>query len=141
MKDVNTALRKNDTEKLHALGLSDVTIEKLKEPDFGGRPGFPGYMLTNNNGNIRRLKKRLEELDKHTDNETTAEMVGSVEIIDNVEENRLQLVFPGKPSEEIRTQLKRFGFRWSPTSGAWQRQRSNAASVFGRQIAEKAASV
>ena len=28
--------------------------------------------------------------------------------------------FPGKPDQEIRTDLKRHGFRWSPKNGAWQ---------------------
>lgn len=44
----------------------------------------------------------------------------------------VQLVFPGKPSEAVRTILKGYGFRWSPYEGAWQRQLNNA----GRQAAQ-----
>ena len=45
-----------------------------------------------------------------------------VTVIENVELMRLQLVFDGKPSDEIRGTLKKNGFRWSPKQGAWQRQ-------------------
>ena len=47
--------------------------------------------------------------------------------VENVEENRLQLFYPGKPSEGVRTKLKHNGFRWSPTTGAWQRRLNNNA--------------
>lgn len=40
----------------------------------------------------------------------------------NETENRLQLVFDGKPEEEERNILKKNGFRWSPRFKAWQRQ-------------------
>ncbi len=36
--------------------------------------------------------------------------------------DRVQLIFPEKPDEEFRKDLKRSGFRWSPREGAWQRQ-------------------
>jgi hypothetical protein len=41
-----------------------------------------------------------------------------------VEEHRLQIEFPGKPEAAIITRLKQRGFRWAPSVGAWQRQRS-----------------
>src|SRR5690606_32155412 len=64
MREANKALRAGNDEKLKALGMSDQTIEKLKEPDFAGRPAFADYQLTNNNANIRRLSKRIEGLEK-----------------------------------------------------------------------------
>ena len=42
-------------------------------------------------------------------------------------EDRLQIIFPGKPDVEVRAKLKGSGFRWSPTSGAWQRHLGNSA--------------
>jgi hypothetical protein len=49
------------------------------------------------------------------------------------------MIFPGKPSEEIRTELKRNGFRWSPMAGAWQRMPSTWAWTLAREIAGKVA--
>jgi hypothetical protein len=42
--------------------------------------------------------------------------------VKNLEENRLQLFFAGKPEEEIRAILKKNGYKWSPRNTAWQRQ-------------------
>lgn len=44
------------------------------------------------------------------------------ETVINETENRIQLVFDGKPEEEERNILKKNGFRWSPRFKAWQRQ-------------------
>lgn len=40
----------------------------------------------------------------------------------NKEANRLQVIFDGKPSENVRNILKSNGFKWSPSNEAWQRQ-------------------
>lgn len=101
---------------------------QLIKPDFCGRIGFPDYALTNNNANIRRLKQRLASIEKAADAKTTEREVGDgVTIVENVEENRLQIMFPGKPDADRRAKLKAAGFRWSPSAGAWQRQLNNAA--------------
>lgn len=44
------------------------------------------------------------------------------EIINNHSEERIQILFPGKPSEQIRTLLKSYAFKWAPSQSAWQRQ-------------------
>ena len=47
---------------------------------------------------------------------------GVCKYVENAEENRVQLVFDGKPPEETRAVLKQNGFRWSRRELAWQRQ-------------------
>ena len=42
--------------------------------------------------------------------------------IHNKEINRIQLIFDGKPDEDIRSALKGKGFHWSRREGAWQRE-------------------
>lgn len=66
MKVANRAIRMKDVEKgdakLEELGYYPDQIAELRKPDFCGRVGYPSYMLQNNNANIRRIKKRIEEL-------------------------------------------------------------------------------
>jgi hypothetical protein len=99
--------------------------------------GFPSYELTNNNANIRRLKERVVIVTAQQAEESSEVEINGIKLVENVEANRLQLIFPSKPSEAVRQELKSSGFRWSPTEGAWQRHRSNAATYCGKQIAEK----
>lgn len=127
MKDVNAALRMKDTQtgdaKLAELGFSPDGIKRLRTPDFAGRIGYPDYALTNNNANIRRTRIRIEELEKR---ETEPAPEGwdfdGGTVVVNTELNRLQILFDGKPDDDLRAELKRAGFRWAPSQGAWQRQ-------------------
>ena len=48
--------------------------------------------------------------------------------------DRAQLMFPEKPSHEIREQLKRSGCKRSITNAAWQRQLTDSALASGRSI-------
>ena len=135
MKRANQLIRKADREGLADLGFSEETITKLFSQDYAGRVGFPNYALTNNSANIRRLEKRLAAIQNTQNDETTEErFTNGVCLVDNVEANRLQIFFPEIPSEEIRRELKRNGFHWSPTVGAWQRHRSNHAMYLAKLI-------
>lgn len=113
--------------------LSVGRAKSLFEPDFAGRIGFPAYALTNNNANIRRMKQRLEELKRQAEQRVQAEAAGEaqqrqdtqlkgVEVERDLDDNRIRIIFPGKPDPRIRAILKQCGFRWSPSNGAWQRQ-------------------
>ncbi len=48
--------------------------------------------------------------------------IGEVRVLQNTDDNRLQLFFPGKPEPEMIENLKSRGFKWSPRNMAWQRQ-------------------
>jgi len=136
-KKINAALRRKDDTALVALGLKEATIAKLKEPDCCGRTGIPDYKLKNNNANIRRCKQRLAYLEAIAQRAAaaeesgaepvTTEYTGDVKVVENAVENRLQILFPGKPDLKVRDALKSHGFRWAPTCGAWQRQLHNNA--------------
>jgi len=136
MREANKLVRKNDVEGLLDLGFSEKAVNQLFRPDFCGRIGFADYQLTNNSANIRRLKQRLQDEQKKESLETTEQEINGIKIVENADENRTQIFFPGKPSEEIRSQLKRNGFRWSPNAGAWQRHISEAARYWAKKIAE-----
>lgn len=131
MKEVNKALRIKNPEKanerLREMGYTDTQIEELRKPDFLGRIGYPGYALTNNNANIHRIEQRIKELTEAQEKGTKETENDLYKVIENTELMRLQIVFDGKPEEHIREVLKRNGFRWAPSQGAWQRQLTSAA--------------
>ena len=123
--------------KLRALpngaGYTERTAAALIVPDWGTSVGYQKYQLTNNNANIRRLKLRLKDLETKAEAETKRETLeGICEIVQNVEENRIQFIFDGKPSADIRGIMKSHGFRWAPSQGAWQRQLTNNAKYSAR---------
>lgn len=55
----------------------------------------------------------------------------------NTEENRLQLIFDGKPDENVRSILKTNGFRWSNRFKAWQRQLTENAIAAVWRVVDK----
>lgn len=138
MKAANKIIRSKVKDEakiltLRAEGFTEANAKALLEPDFCGRVGFAAYQLQNNNANIRRMEKRLEELRQRPTETTTTERDG-VTIVENADENRIQLIFDGKPPAEVRQILKSNGFRWSRYNTAWQRH-LNAA---GRHAANTA---
>ena len=143
MKAVNKIIKAKKpatkSEKIELLmekpyNFSEAGAHKLFQEDFAGRIGFPSYELTNNNAQIKRIKQRIIKLEAQRSHTTKTTIVKGVKIVDNVEANRLQLIFEGKPDAETRTKLKRAGFKWSPTNGAWQRFRSNQANYQANKI-------
>ena len=106
--------------------------------------------FSTNSAEIRAAEKRLKQLQDIETRRNTASTStssggssgggtsfkgGTMKI--NNEINRLQLVFDGKPSAEVRAQLKANGFRWSPTQGAWQRQNTPNAERAANRIMQE----
>lgn len=119
MKAANKAIKKNDIPALKKLGYTDKEIKELFVTDFRV-PGFPCFTLTNNNANIRRIKQRIETLKK---NATAKPIIITKDNYTYKEaDNRCQFVFDGKPEYSIRSLLKRYSFKWSPSRTAWVRQ-------------------
>lgn len=123
---------KNDGKILELvnMGMSGLTAAKLFEPPYQGAPcGIEGWQLSNNNANMRRIRERIADLEHAETITPEADLDrGAYRVVENAEENRLQLIFPGKPSREVREICKRHGFRWAPSQGAWQRQLNGRAS-------------
>jgi hypothetical protein len=110
------------------LNCSNDEADKYFVPDFCGRIGIPDYVLTNNGAEIRRCKKRIEELQAKLEYAAEVECEERVfdgfKVVKNYVIDRIQIVFDGKPEEGVRKTLKSIGFRWSPSESAWQRQLS-----------------
>lgn len=128
MKEYNAYYRKHKTMK----GFEGISDDKAAKLDAEIEKGWsktpcPPFMLQNSNAEIKRLRGRIEELErlkkeaeKPVENKYPA--VDGVEVIENADAMRIQLVFDDKPDEKTRELLKSNGFRWAPSAGAWQRQ-------------------
>lgn len=146
MKAVNAYYRKHKTLE-GCPGLDSEVIEQLKASMASSwRPSpapFESYTLSNNNANIRRYKSRLESLKKAKEKETTetvATDAGGADIckvVENAELMRIQLIFDGKPADEVRAILKSHGFRWAPSQGAWQRNLNANGKYAVKQVLNK----
>lgn len=133
MKAVNRIVRsKKGTDdekkaKLKEMGVSGSLANVLLAPNYRGKAtGYESYQLTNNNANIKRMKERAAAVGAEQAKPTSSHDFDGGTVVDNADNNRVQIVFDSKPDAEQRQRLKRNGFRWSPSEGAWQRHRNNA---------------
>ena len=129
MKAGNKAYKKGGNDALReAVGdkLADAAIGLMAKSWYGNKP-FPSYELTNNSANVRRIEKRIEDLKVAASTESSEDIEGEgYTIRENTDINRIQIIFDGKPNEDVRATLKANGFRWSRYEMAWQRQLNNA---------------
>lgn len=145
MKAANAYYKKNGTMSGYS-GFSESTNQQLdsalKSGNSWHRKPFESYSLTNNNQQIKATQQRLKDLESQ---KTRASSGGGSstftggKLVRNTENNRLQLLFDEKPSEEMRAKLKANGFKWAPSQGAWQRQLTDNAEraverIFGDDL-------
>lgn len=145
MKVCNAYYRKHGTMKGYE-GISDESAAKIdaeiKASFSWKQQPFPSYRLTSGSTEIRRVKDRIAELERLKENaekpiEDKYPHVDGVEVVENAEAMRIQLIFDGKPDDDTRTLLKSNGFRWSPRFSAWQRQLTQNGIRATQRILEK----
>lgn len=134
MKAANKLVKRQDHAGLAALGFTDAQIADLFTPDFAGRLGFPSYAITNNGANIRRIKARIEHLKRLPAAQAAFTPLAGDGWRIWEEDNRILIAFDERQPRERAAQLKRSGFKWSPTRTAWVRQFSQAAIYWAKQI-------
>lgn len=135
MKAANKCIRSKNRGAFMKLEYgTEENWELLTKPDVMNHIGFAAYKLTNNASNIRRIKDRIKRLEKLESLTTTEIIIGETKILTNVEANRVQIFFPSIPDESIRHLLKKNGFRWTPSEGAWQRHLSHHALRLAKDI-------
>lgn len=134
MKAANAIVRRkglSENEKVaqlvQAVQISETAARKLLEPDFAGRLGFPDYELTNNAANIRRMQARVGVIQQTRGREELSATFDGGTVEENAGANRIQISFDAKPAPAMRDRLKAAGFKWAPSAGVWQRQRTDAA--------------
>lgn len=142
-KDMNKYYRKRKT----MVGFEDLSDEKAEEINkridedysFNKKPA-PSYILSNLNAMIKSAEKRLDQLKELDEMEYEEIEFDSCTVISNDETNRVEMYFGYKPDEDVRTLLKRKGFKWSRNNGCWQRLRNknslNIAINLAKEIDE-----
>lgn len=142
MKAVNKIIRSaklSEDEKaaeIVAAGLlPEAQAAEILKPDHCGRIGFASYSLSNNNAEIRRTKKRIEELESlRTSDPIEFENDDFSMAVDN---GRVCIVFSGgKPSDDVRAMLRGSAFKWSRYQGAWVRKATANGVAAARRLLE-----
>lgn len=124
MKAVNAYYRKNGTLD----GCPELTPAARKAIEctwargwYVGVP-YPAYTLTNSLANVKRVGQRLKSLQAAQAAAPAKVEHDGITYREDPEQMRVQLIFDGKPAEDVRAILKKWAFRWSPRNQAWQRQ-------------------
>jgi hypothetical protein len=138
MKAVNEIIRR---EKLKEG--DGATLSVLRPPYQGASVGFPGYALSNNNAEIKRLQARIARVEAKAERVEQADaaerIVNGVRVVEDGLDDRLRLFFDGKPAPEVISALKSRGFRWSPSNSAWQRQLTQNARYAAEHVLKQVA--
>ena len=141
MKSVNAYYRKHGALDGCPL-LSAEEAEKIKAAmacNWRANPKpYNSYLLSNNNQTIHSIKARIAELDaKQSSPAPEGWSFEGGKVVMNQDENRVQILFDGKPDADIRSELKHAGFRWAPSQGAWQRMLNQNGVRAAKSITEQ----
>ena len=137
MKNVNAYYRKHQTCR----GCEGLTSEQAAKMDndmanaysWETAP-FPAWALSNNNAEIRRLEKRIVQLEQTREVGFVGWEFDGGRVVANADDNRLQVFFDEIPPEDVRSALKSNGFHWARSAGAWQRQLTGNAICAASRI-------
>jgi len=142
MKAANAYWRKHKTMKGYP-GMPDTAAAEIDERmktaySWAQKSGpFESWRLSNNNAEIRRIKEKLETLENLDGMAAEIIKFPGGEMRVSIDINRVQFIFDGKPSDDVRSLLKHNGFRWAPSEGAWQRQRTQIAVRIAKSLISK----
>lgn len=95
---------------------------------------FPPYSLTNLGANIRRMEKRIEEIQRRQARAKAAEDAGGVAITGTGD--YIGVTFAEKPERAILDALRAAGFFWS--GGSWRGQRAKLPASVAELVAAPA---
>ena len=134
MQSVNDYFKENGTTKGHP-DISNEGAEALdKRVREGNKTPYPGQFFTDNRKEIGRLKSVVDRLENKPETVFQGWKFYGGEAIVNLSNNRLQLAFDEKPSEEQIAVLKKNFFKWAPKAKVWQRALSHQTMSFADKI-------
>ena len=139
MKAVNAYYRKHGTLD----GCPELTPDARKSIEgmwargwYVGVP-YPTYALSNSLASVKRVEQRLKSLQAAQEAAPAEEDHDGITYREDTEQMRVQLIFDGKPAEDVRAILKKWAFRWSPRNQAWQRQLTENGKHAARRAMEE----
>ena len=143
--ETNAVISSDDPDAVEKLKAKVVRLEKerTKYKEYNkkarkeGTDQLPGYVLSNLGGNIRSVKERIKRLEDRQEMKDSEKEINGVRIVQDTDDNRVRLFFPGKPTANVRSLLKSNGFRWSPNAGAWQRMLNGSGIWAAERVVEK----
>jgi len=127
----NTAILSDDPQALKKLRLKLKALEdsrdKMKAYNKKARKdkslkSYETWQLTNLGANIRTTAGRIKEIEAKDKMADVSKSKKGLKLVTDKISQRVQLLFDDKPDTDMRTLLKRNGYRWSPRYGAWQKK-------------------
>jgi len=133
------AISKLETKLSKLQDIHASMVERNKEARTNGQTKpFMSYQLTNSGANIRSIQKRIQQLSASIAAPERPPVEGDGwRMFEDKEENRICFVFPDIPSDEVRTILKSYAFKWSPTRKAWVRKITGDARYAAKYVIQK----
>jgi hypothetical protein len=142
MVKYNKAWRKGGEAGLIAIGLTPEAAAIIKagidKAYSWDKQPYAKYQIANSSNNIRRVEQRIAALSARAETPEREPITGhGWKLYDSTDLNRTCFHTDTKPSEDIRKQLKSYGFRWSPRESAWMRHRSDGAWHWAHEVGKK----
>lgn len=126
MEEENNYYKKNKS-MVGYKNLSDEDAQKIDEKTelsrYKEKQPYSNRVIKSVLNNIEKLKSEIDDITNlKNDTNMYSNSDKSIKIIKNPEIMRIQIFFDDMPNEKIRTALKKYAFKWSPSNKTWQRQ-------------------
>ena len=95
------------------------------------------WELSNSSANIRRVKQRIEELEKKETLKDFDQEYEGLTVEHRPSENRLFLDFDTKPPDDVLKLCKSHGFRWARSIGRWSAYYNSSSIYWAKEIAKQ----
>lgn len=115
------------------LAKREARQQAMKDANKTQRGSFKTWQLSNNGAEIRRLRKRIEQIETLHSAAPIKQAGQGWRMFED--DGRIQINFDGKPAAELRQLCKGAGFVWSPSRCAWVRKLTARAVREARRLA------
>ena len=118
MKEANAAMKKKGADKVQIL-VSMFPFMSEFDVEWAAKWGFG---LQNNLANIKRVEERIQVIESKQGKEDSEKVYSWGKLELSYTDDRMRIRHNERPDSDTTTLLKKNGFKWSPSNGAWQRQ-------------------